>query len=184
MIVHVLTPVTRWRNLPEIQSSIDVAMSNAPEVELRWHRVLDLKHQHVVGAALRNQMLDEITDGWVWLLDDDTLVHEQVLARVRDHQEADAVVFSQIGLPNAFHPARAVRGNLWNGAKEVPAGGNVFDSGMAMVRRSLIGDWRLPRNRSADGFLFEEIIQPAENVVYLDEELCFYNALRPGKWGP
>lgn len=186
MLVHALTPSARPENLPQVAEALAVAHGNAPDVDLQWHVSIDQHRQHVGGWALRNRMLDRIDDGWIWLLDDDTLAHPDVLARAyANHRKADVVVWSQDERPASFPPGRAVEGELWNGElrDKVPSGDSVFDAGMAVFQRKLLGAYRFELNHSADGYLWDFLLGRTRRIVYLDEVLCHYNRLRPGKWG-
>ena len=82
--LHVLTAVSRPENLGQIAESLAVAVERAEYgVDLAVALgMFDPDRQHVGGQALKNDMLDDIDDGWVWILDDDTLAHPDVLATV------------------------------------------------------------------------------------------------------
>lgn len=183
--VHILTPVTRPANLTELMTSVAGALVNAPAVRVTWHIALDLHREHVGDWALRNAMLDQISDGWIWMLDDDTLAHPLVLRRLSEHQDVDGLAFSQDGRKDDWYAGTSDRDRLMSGDRreDLQPHHSVFDTGMAILRRSLFGDYRFKEVRAADGLLWEDVIKPAENIAYLDEVLGSYNALRPGEWG-
>jgi hypothetical protein len=185
MIVHVLTPVTRPENIPAVSASLLAAAKNAPSVTLQWHLSLDLEQRYVCGWRLRNAMLNRIEYGWIWLLDDDTEAHPNVLARLEQHADAAAIVFSQGGRPESFPPGVADPARLANGdlREKLPANASVFDTGMTIFRYDLVRDYEFREHRAADGYFWDEVLSGAENVVYLKEVLCTYNSLRAGEWG-
>lgn len=165
MIVHVLTAVTRPWNIDEIACSLSAAARNAPGIELCWHLRFDHGHQHVGGQHLKNRMIDGITDGWVWILDDDTTAHEHILQTLHENQDYDAVVVSQDGNPNGrltAHPDHARAGQI--------------DIGQALLQRHLIGNHRIPEQYDGDGHFLETVLAGA-NVRYIDEPLSLYNDL-------
>ena len=165
--VHVLTAVTRPWNLPLIAGSLANAAA-AAGCDICWHWQFDSERRHVGGQAVKNRMLDEITDGWVWLLDDDTLVHPNLLRRARTvsgDQAVDAIVFSQ---------ARADGRQLTAAPANVRVGD--IDAGQAILRRDLIGATRLHESYEGDGIFLADVLGRA-NAVYVDEFLSLHNAL-------
>ncbi len=165
MIFHVLTAVTRVDNLPRLGASLAVM---APEAH--WHLGFDRLHQHVGGQAVKNRLLDGIHDGWVWVLDDDTLAHPSLYRRIaevlRDQPETQAVVVSQ----------ERRNGVILHASSDQVRTGYV-DIGQAVLRRDLIGDARLPECYEGDGRFLERVLADRTDVVYLDEVLSFHNAL-------
>jgi hypothetical protein len=165
MKLHVLTAVTRPENLPRLAASLAVA---APPVEIIWHWRFDPELGNVGGQALKNAMLDEIEDGWCWILDDDTVAHPLLFERLTEviDSETQAVVVNQERADGRYLVARP---------EDVRAGW--IDAGQAILRRDLIGDHRLQPSYIGDGLLLEEILPSCENVVYLNETLSYHNAL-------
>src|SRR5512132_2800574 len=93
MRLHVLTAVTRPGNLGLLAESI--AAASIPEVGIVWHWCFDPERTAVGGQRLKNEMLDQISDGWVCFLDDDNVMHPDFVRRVHEHKDADAVVVCQ-----------------------------------------------------------------------------------------
>ena len=170
MKLHVLTAVTRPQNLQAVAASLARAADVCENLELVWHWQYDPRREYVGGQALKNQMLDGITDGWVWILDDDTICDSQILARfgaaLIDHPEAEAIVFSQ-ERPDLGRRLRAAAENARMGE---------IDAGQAFLARNLIGDERLPVSYEGDGYWLEALLSRAA-VIYVDEPLSLYNAL-------
>jgi hypothetical protein len=165
--LHVLTAVSRPENLQAVEASLDVAADNAPGVRMTWHWRLDVERQHVGGQAIKNQMLDEIKDGWVWVLDDDTTAHPDVLAAVEGVMGArpEAVIVSQQRTDGRVLLAQP----SWM----VPGG---VDIGQAFLRRDLIGDHRIPESYEGDGEFIQAVLAGAR-ALYVPEVLSLHNAL-------
>jgi hypothetical protein len=163
--LHLLTAVTRQENLPVIARSIARA-SDGLEIEISWHLRFDRDHRHVGGQAVKNMLLDGVTDGWVHVLDDDTKLHRQVLRRLAGLQEnAEAVVFSQ---QNGGQYLCARLENMRPGH---------CDIGQAFIRRDVIGDERIPEKYEGDGLFLGAVLKD-RMVAWVDEPLSLYNALR------
>ena len=162
--LHVLTAVTRPENL----SRIAEAFGFWGKADFEWHLRFDSKREHVGGQALKNAMLDEISDGWVWCLDDDTLPHKRLYAEVAKAvmaADAAAVVVSQ---------RREDRTVLLASPDNLYVGG--VDIGQAVIRRDVIGEHRIPESYAGDGEFLMAVLAD-RNVVYLPRVLSFHNAL-------
>lgn len=161
MILHVLTACTRPLNLPRLAESLAVW----GEADLIWHIRFDPAHRHVGGQAVKNAMLEEIEDGWVMFLDDDTIVHPKLWEVFLQHQDRDAIVVSQ---------KHSVLDILVACPENVFVGG--IDIGQVIIRRCAISETRIPETYAGDGQFLESIL-PFVDAVYLDEVLSFHNAL-------
>lgn len=164
MRVHVLTACTRPENLGLVGDSLAVAGAGH---DLIWHVRFDLDRRYPGGNGVRNALLDQIDDGWVWGLDDDTLVHPD-LFRVAEKWALGSVNAVVVG------QQRADDRYLHADAGEVRVGG--IDVGQALLRRDLIGDRRYPDAYVGDGMLLVEVLADA-HVVYVDEPLSYHNWL-------
>lgn len=158
MNVHVVTACTRPENLPQLAASIPP--------DCIWHIGFDPDHEHVGGQAVKNRLLDQIHDGWVYILDDDTIMHPDLLDWCRTVVGPDTqAVAVNMELPGGVlhaHPN--------------PAVGSV-DIGQVVIRRSYLAGKRLPETYEGDGELLSELLT-GPNIVYLDETLAYYNKLR------
>lgn len=165
MKLHILTAVSRPRNIPKIAHSL-LAWGDA---DYEWHLRFDTDKQHIGGQAVKNAILDSITGGWVWFLDDDTLAHPKLYSRVAEvvggDEQATAVVFEQERADGAFYPA----------ARENIAVSRI-DIGQAVVRRDLIGKARIPEEYAGDGY-FLDLVLDRERTVFLNETLAYHNRL-------
>ena len=164
--LHILTACTRPENLPALAESIQAAMCEP--WEFCWHIRFDPARQHLGGHALKEDMLDQIEDGWVVFLDDDTLMHPDLPRRVAEHLDAAGVVVSQDRTASLGHM-------LWATPENMRLGG--VDIGQVVLRRELIGDADMPPYYGGDGTFLHEILQGRDDIVYLDEALSLYNVL-------
>lgn len=169
MKLAVLTAVSRPWNLNVIAGSLATALARAP-VDLTWHLRFDPLREHVGGQALKNEMLDGISDGWVWILDDDTLVHErflEVVAPIADaHPHLDAIVVSQ----------RRNDGRVLQASAEKAVLGEI-DAGQAILSRAFIANYRIPETYAGDGVWLETLLHDRDSVVYEESVLSLHNVL-------
>jgi len=164
--LHVLTAVTRPSNLERVYDSI--YSQDHSFWTVFWH-LLHLDAPSVGGQKVKNLLLDATRpeDGWVYVLDDDTMMHPQFLDRTADVIDANPdceVIF--VG--------RSDHGNLF--MPEVKVG--AIDICQALIRRDLINDLRIPDLYDGDGWFLQALIDKAVEAVYLPESLSFYNLLR------
>ena len=167
MRLHIVTAVTRPANLGTIAASLAAAACTA-RIDLVWHWRFDWQREHVGGQKLKNDALDEIRDGWVWMLDDDTIAHSEILqawVQHTQHASVSAVVFGQ---------SRADGRILVANVNNVRVGH--IDIGQAILERRVIADHRLPEHYDGDG-MFLEAVLPAANVIYDNRLLSFHNQL-------
>jgi hypothetical protein len=167
----VLTAVSRPENLSVVAGSLARAAERAPNVHVAWRWVFDTPRTQIGGQALKNQMLDNVRGGYVWCLDDDTLVHPDVLLDVEASIQgrprvSRAVIVSQ----------QRTSGDVLHARPENICVGGV-DIGQAFLRRDLIGDRRIPIDYNGDGLFLEAVLRGERNVVYLDKVLSLHNAI-------
>jgi hypothetical protein len=189
--LNILTALSRPENLPWLSSSISLVDRY---FELKWWIIgpeelrssaaahlggviphAYLAHEPSVGGQMqKNCALDQIADGWCWILDDDNtanLAMFPVLASTLATEPwARAVVFSQC---------------MKNGAlRLVAAHENTklchIDAAQFVLRRDLIGDYRIPNHYCGDGEFIETIhTRNPEAFAYVpDPPLVYYNSLR------
>lgn len=165
MRLHVLTACSRPGLLPAVASSI--ANADTAPWEVCWHVRFDLDRRHVGGQHLKNQMLDQIMDGWVCFLDDDTVMHPRFPGTVAEAvaNGADALIVTQ---------SRADGRVLTAHPDNVHVG--LIDIGQACVRRATIGRHRIPLDYNGDG-MFLEAVCAGQKVAFVDETLSYHNML-------
>jgi hypothetical protein len=167
--LHILTAVTRPENLPRLAESI-AAASFTPEWEIVWHLRFDPLKQNVGGHAIKNRMLDGIEDGWCWILDDDTVMHPELLGRL------DRVLTEQPGTW-ALVVSQTRRDGRYLEAAEGMVKVGYIDAGQVIMRRDFIGDHRIPTTYEGDGRWLSDLLPGQDGVFYLDEALSLHNAL-------
>ncbi len=167
--VHILTAVTRPKNLPALQGSIFAANDLAPEVDVEWHRYEDLQREHVGGQHPKNIMLSRIDDGWVCILDDDTVMNPSYLRRIYKASKTgtfNAIVVSQRRTTNTLLQAKPE--NMLVGK---------VDAGQVCIRRDYIGDLLIPETYAGDGEWIECLLYGQPDILYLPQVLSLHNAL-------
>jgi len=165
---HIITAVTRTANLEAIGYALN---QQARRHDIHWHVRFDPQHSSVGGQTIKNRILYQIPndpENWVILLDDDTLIHYDLLATVEAHigPDTNAVVVSQQKRDGSV---------LWAMPENVKVGN--IDTGQVVMRRSFLGEERLLDAYEGDGLLFEKLLRGAQGVVYIPEILSFHNVL-------
>lgn len=180
--VTIITPCIRYQNLHRISESI-------PK-ECRWIVILDMAalppaefipknaechtyQKPTRGYPQSNYGLSLVKDGWVYFLDDDTVLHSSFLngflETISSQPDVDFIHFNQ---------------SFLNGRKRI--GGVVTvghtDKGSFIARRRLIGTDQFENRASADGLFAEAMFKKAQHPVYVDRSLSIYNALREVEW--
>jgi hypothetical protein len=168
MRFHFITACTRLENLGCIGGRLNQL---AQVHDLHWHLYFDPLGANVGGHTLKNQILDEIPvsrHNWIYILDDDTLPHPDLLdvARAKITDEVNALVFGQLRF------GAVVQGCPDNLRLDT------IDAGQALLRRTLVGEKRLANVYNGDGTFLVEVLRGAPGVLYLDQALSVYNALR------
>jgi hypothetical protein len=171
MRLHALTACTRPESLPLLAESLMDALSAG--VQVAWHIRFDRERQYVGGQKLKNDMLDEVRDGWVAILDDDNTYPPAFFPALAGaalaHPEAQLIVIAQ------QHRSGWVRrvGRRMLRASHV-------DAGQIVARREAIGTLRIPEHYCGDGEWIEALADSLsdEQIAYIHEPATAYNALR------
>lgn len=192
--LSIITACSRPENLKEIGISIHQGWRY---FDVEWFVVFDgmvvppsswivppLKHVRITpgvtrdpqsfkGNAQRNFGLDQILAGWVYVLDDDNIVHpaffELLEQAIRSFPDRRAFVFPQETDGGWTRPAQP---------EMVRIGG--IDTAQFVLRRDLIGDlrWRLP-SPTSDGELMEQIYPDhKDEFAFIPRVASYYNRLR------
>lgn len=167
IILHVITAITRPENLTKITDSLVVACKDYT-CDIVWHWRHDWKREHVGGQKLKNDALDIIDNGWVFFLDDDTHLSPYIPQLIA---ERDA---------NPLLDGFIVEQQRADGSILVTSPDNVrwgcIDIGQAVLRRSAIGDHRIPEEYIGDGLFLEKLI-PTLNVEFVPIVASYHNCL-------
>lgn len=125
----------------------------------------------VTGSRQRNKALDCVEDGWVYFLDDDNLLHQDLI---------HTILLNRINNPD-------IQGYIFNQLMEKgirigsPENTKVthIDTAQFCLRRDLIGDLRFKDDYCADGYFIEELYNKnKDKFIFLNKELSYYNRLR------
>lgn len=176
-----ITACSRPDNLPALAASL-AALPNPHGYELHWWVVFDAPEAgpvpdvpgwtvHVLahrepgnwGHAQANRAMDEIRDGFVWILDDDNLAHPGLLA-CRYEPGTVTLIGQQVSADSVRVPA--------------PSAGNV-DKAQIVADRAVVGDVRLPLDCFGDGRFVELLHAARPEATRIDPEVrAFYNRLQ------
>lgn len=164
--LHILTACSRPEGLAPIARALGVPM---PTVALQWHVGFDLVCAHVGGQAVKNRLLDSISisDGWVWVCDDDNLPHPAMLAALPlllHDDTPDGYLFAQDRGPQGYHAVAA------------PCVGRT-DIAQLLIRRDAIGTHRIPESYDGDGQWIVNLYQQRALHQVADVP-TYYNAQR------
>ncbi len=170
MKLHILTAVSRPQNLQTVQQSIWRAEDRERHIKWTWHSEVDVDREHVGGQHLKNVMLGRITDGWVCILDDDTIMHPKFLQKVyrayHHHPSVNAIVVSQRRTTGVVLQARPENMKV-----------GLVDAGQVVIRRDFIGDLLIPETYAGDGEWIECLLYGRDDVHFMGEVLSLHNAL-------
>lgn len=166
--VHIVTAISRPDKLPTICESLIDATRSAKFLRFVWHWRFDIERSGIDYAnKIKNEMLDDISDGWVWILDDDTIVHPMMFLEFESQVSDDIDAF-------VMHQLRS-DGMILVGCPENNRV-NHIDSNQAIIRRSAIDNVRMSSDYNADGQFLETVLAKCR-IHYANKVLCFHNAL-------
>ena len=203
-ILHIITRCSRTKNILKIKESI---FNRIPDnFTIYWHITFDTTHLKDIDADILSQLehdfislkfrksdhgdyghnfinitLDQIPNGWVYILDDDNILHKDLLPTISGlidenpekrgfifNQKVDAKDFTSIDVREAK-------------PENVKVGG--IDMAQFFLRRDLIGFSRLKLDDyKADGHFIEDLYQfNQDDFLFIDKILCYYNYLQSVK---
>lgn len=169
--LHVLTPVSRPRNVRHLAASLEHAEGH---IKLVWHIRFDPKRESVYGYSLRNAMIQEIhatSRAWIWCLDDDNIAMKQffehIQRAIQNNPKARAIVMSQQVSPNSIRMAHPTSIRITR-----------IDLAQVVLRRDLLVGREFEHKHDADGLMFESLYKCyPRDFIFLKTPLCFYNRL-------
>jgi hypothetical protein len=185
MFLNIITPCSRPENLHKIAKTI-----NIPTDRYRWLVVFDMdllpdikmipencetylyrNPKSTVGHAQRNYAIELITNGHIYMNDDDTTIHPELWDNIKN-TDADFISFSQSSKNNSI---RLIGDSIQVGK---------IDSHNFIVSRKLVGNSRWIINKyDADGYFAQEtynkVVYNSEfKKLYIPKVLSVYNNLR------
>lgn len=167
--LHLITAVTRPYNLPRIVESITETWRE--DWEIVWHLVYDPEKKSKVGHSIKSGILDGIDDGYCLILDDDTIIHPELLDFI------DAVLEKNPEVWGFVVSQEREDGTILAACPESVAV-NQIDAAQAVIRRDKIGVSRLPEVYNGDGIYLVSILKDKENVAYTNEVLSYHNFIK------
>lgn len=192
--LHIITPVSRPGNLEKISYSI--LLPHEPSIWIEWWiafdgyesdipagshpshilfvpSIVNDKTVSVSGNLQRNAALDQIKDGWVFFLDDDTTMHPDLLktiAPILNSIPGCCLVFNQ-DWPDGKPRCTVSPDHMKQG---------YIDTGQVVLAREAIGDIRWEADKyHSDGPFIESVFRAhPEAFIWLNRTLATYNTLR------
>lgn len=131
------------------------------------------------GHQMLNKSIEDTKDGFLYILDDDNIIHEDFYDNLYDvivnnmdkrgfvfHQKIGGKDFTGLDIRLALPENMKISG---------------VDSAQYVLRRDLIGDIRLvPMNYIADSIFAEGVYMRNPNdFFFIDKVMCYYNQLQP-----
>lgn len=173
MKLTIITPVFRFDYLERITQTI-------PN-EVRWLCVIDCashisipKKAEVLqikpiksswGVAKVNHALNFVKDGYVYILDDDTILHPNFDVILNFSSNFDFIHFNQETKDGKFRVGGVIQPYK-------------IDIGNFVVSRDLIGDTYLKDGMTPDGVWAKELYEKSKSPLYLNGTYSIYNYLR------
>lgn len=175
MKLTIITPVFRFANLFEIADTIPS--------EVRWLCVSDvIKNRDFElpdnaefkfgeftnkfwGVEKVNHALNFIDDGFVYILDDDTILHPNFDTIINLNSNFDFIHFNQENKDGNFRVGGIVKPYK-------------IDIGNFVVSRELIDTTYLKNGKTPDGVWAEELYYKSKNPIYINKTFSYYNYLR------
>lgn len=182
MYLNIITACTRIENLLIISDSIK---NTIPKENYRWIVVFDsdrlpdkelipdnceyyLHHNDlsIVGNSQKNFALGIINTGYIYMNDDDTIIHPNLWENIKNLDNNDFISFMQENKNGKMR----LRGNTIREGK--------IDSHNFIISFNILGDTRWEIDKySADGKFAEKIYKKSKKHIYIPIILSTYNSL-------
>jgi glycosyltransferase involved in cell wall biosynthesis len=197
MLIHILTRCSRAYNLSEIYKTIKTDI-----VDIKWWILFDINSIETIsvsvlqfldsikaeirygsgesnscGMNLINDVLEEISDGWVYILDDDNLIHPNFYISINEiilnNLDKTGIIFNQKvgGIDFSGLDIREAR------SENVKVGS--IDSAQYFLHRDLISESRyILGDYKSDGYFIVDLYENnKDKFLFIEEELCYYNKI-------
>lgn len=193
-MIYIITPCTRPFNLSAMKESIpkeckwvvcyDARVKNGPPT-IDNAIVLNCPETGVWGNPTRNYAINSIKDmltddDWLYILDDDNIIHPDWYDGVKDHlNDHNMICWAQ-----EFPPSSIIKfdGMIRSPATSTPQIGNV-DSAQYMVKWKTAKSIQYEIAYVADGKYASDNLTAAKECFVIDKSLSYYNYLRSNKLG-
>ena len=189
MLINIMTPVWRTKNLVKIYESIPWELDNFyfnfcvvyDGFRSGWlclkdegkrtfeYMVAGTNGDDFAGHKKRNWFLDNVLDGYVYFCDDDNLIHPELFKNLVGKLDGTSIIMDQYNKNDSLRLSHT----------EPIEVGHV-DVGNILINRKDIGDLRFEADKyEADGILFNEIFVKRGVPIKRDAEAkTYYNKLR------
>ena len=191
-LLNIITRCTRPENLLEIKKTIFTKYFN-----IRWYILFDTnvisKIDSIILLELMNSdiylkfmkgdkngngfnMVNDILDyenisGWIYILDDDTIIHEKFYEYIHLHYKKNLGLIFDQRVNGLDFTGLDVRKGL---PENVKVGG--IDVGQYLINIELIGNNRFGNEYVSDGkFIHNIYVKYPDKFYFLNEELSYYN---------
>lgn len=195
-ILNIITRCTRTTNIRQVFESIQ---KNKQDFSVRWYVLFDLSNMSDIssdiliflkdksqirfyesepndyGHDMLNKTFDEIDTGFVYILDDDNIIHPNFFKLLKDwtdfNSDKDGLIFSQ-----------KIGGIDFTGldireAKEENVQVSKIDMAQFCLKREFISNHRFPKGQYVgDGLFIEKLYQEnKDRFLIVDDIGCYYN---------
>jgi len=196
--LNIVTRCTRLKYIKEVRDSI----FKTNKFEIKWWLIFDTRNLKEIdvdfleslqsinceslfykgeegdfGHQLINKSFDKIQDGFVYMLDDDNIIHqdfyENLHKSINENPTKKGFIFSQKVDGRDFSKL-----DIRIGSPENTKVSHI-DMAQFVLEKSLIGSYRIgPMNYIADGMFIEKIYnENKEEFIFIDKVMCHYNYL-------
>jgi len=200
--IQIITRCSRLSNLKQIYKSI----FSTDKFEINWYLIFDTNFVDSLpidlityldapnvfisyeksegqdhGHQMINSIIDNIESGWIYVLDDDNIIHEDFYEKIfecmNDNPKSKGFIFEQ-----------KIGGIDFTGLDVRPCGEDLvvvskIDMAQFILKRDLIGDDRIPKGYYVgDGMFIEELFKKTKKDFYfINQILCYYNYFEQNK---
>lgn len=174
-ILHILTSCSRPFGVEKIAETLPFEACRDHWFLIRWHIAFQSHlQQDDYGGVKHNETIAMLPDdAWIWILDDDNLVHPDFFKALWKawiaFPEKDAIVFSSIRKDKLAPGLKACPENMVLGR---------VDMAQVIFKKSLMRGMRFHENhKMCDGVLFEAMHKDAPgSFAFVDLQVINYNA--------
>jgi len=194
--INFITRCSRQNNLLEISKGI----FNTNLFDINWYIIFDIEKVSEVkmetlvelsnlnvkisyeksesgdhGHQMINKCIDSIEDGWIYVLDDDNIIHEdffnEIYKIIKENPDKSGLIFSQ-KIGGIDFTGEDIRYASPDNVKV-----SRIDMAQFLLKRDLIADERIPNGYYVgDGMFIESLFNKnKEDFFFIDKVLCYYN---------
>lgn len=169
-VIHIITPSCRHHCLPSVAASI--AYTELHGLRVVWHVSIQDEYD-LYGGSQVNDILDTIHNGWIWLCNDDNVLHPGFFKAVSEaiRRPGKVKIFSEKRL-DKFKYLRSMKENVKD---------SKIDGGQMVVHSDIFKNYRFDMEKyraHADGKMLEQmLIDHPDEFEFIDSPVVYFNAL-------